>query len=94
MCSISGHQAQVLPRVAGEYYSAPQSEYERLERDHPALAGFPRVVSEDELVETGIEGSPFVADLVARARGLAALDPETRIRMLLQSTPNFTITAT
>ena len=71
-------------RVVGNSYSAPQSEYEPLEESHPALAGFARVVSEDELIETGIEGSPFVADLVARARGLAALDPEARIQMLLQ----------
>ena len=81
-------------RVVGDYYSAPQSEYEPLEEGHPALAGFARVVSEDELIETGIEGSPFIADLVARARGLAALDPEARIRMLLQWAPNFTIATT
>jgi hypothetical protein len=80
-------------RVGGEYYSAPQSEYEPLEEGHPALAGFTRIVSEDELVEKEIESSPLVADLVARARALAALDPEARIRLLLRSAPNFTIVA-
>lgn len=70
-------------RVAGEFYGLDQSEYEPLEEGHAALAGFPRVVAEDLLVEEGLARSSAVADLIARTREVMALDPQERVSMLV-----------
>jgi hypothetical protein len=51
---------------------------ERVEAASPELAGFPRVVPEDEVAFDALDSHPLLADLLERVAFLTALPPEQR----------------